>query len=384
MSERGITRRDFLAGTTGAAGLAAMGGAEAWGASRSPAAPVAIARCRSYDPALVQKQLAGLFNQIGGIRRLVRGKTVAVKLNLVGETGGIFQGARSERAYQVHPTTALALAYLLKEAGARRIRFLESGFTPEPYYTLLPKAGWDLDSLRAAGGRVEFEDTRNRGQGKQYARLQVPWGGNVYPYYLVNHSYEDTDVYISLAKLKNHATAGVTLSLKNSFGVPPNSLYGDDAGSEQATSSRGGILHTGRQKPPAGVPAELKPDSPRVPHWRVPHVIADLSGLRPIDLAIIDGVESVKGGEGPWIDTLARTSPGLLLAGPNPVCTDAVAMAVMGYDPQAPAGTRPFPGQNHLALAAARGVGSNELKRIEVRGLSVTQARHLYGHFLGT
>ena len=128
----------------------------------------------------------------------------------------------------------------------------------------------------------------------------------------------------------------------------------------------------------------LQPTSPRVPEWRVPHVVADLAGCRPIDLAIIDGVESVKGGEGPWVRTLARTSPGLLIAGRNGVCTDAVAMAVMGYDPQAPAGTRPFPGENHLALAAAKGVGTNDLARIEVRGLSVAAARYVYGHFLGT
>jgi len=265
---------------------------------------------------------------------------------------------------------------------ATRIRFLESGYSHEPYNELLPKAGWDLDAIRAAGGNVEFEDTRNLGQGKRYSQLRVPWGGYVFPYYVLNHSYEDTDVYVSLAKLKNHATAGVTLTLKNSFGVQPNSLYGDDAGSENATSARGGILHSGRKKPPAGVPAELHPESPRVPEWRVPHVVADLAGCRPIDLAIIDGVESTKGGEGPWVWEMARTSPGLLIAGRNPVCTDAVAMAVMGYDPQAAPGTRPFPGENHLALAAAKGVGTNDLKRIEVRGLSVAEARYPYGHFL--
>jgi uncharacterized protein (DUF362 family) len=278
---------------------------------------------------------------------------------------------------------ALALAQLLHEAGARRIRFLESGFSQSPYSTLLPRAGWDLDALRAAGGDVEFEDTRNLGQGKQYSTLKVPWGGDVFPHYLLSHAYEETDVYISLAKLKNHATAGVTLSLKNQIGITPCSLYGDDAGNERATSARGGILHSGRGKPPAGVPAEVNPRSPRRGEWRIPHVTADLAGCRPIDLAIIDGIESVKGGEGPWIGTLARTKPEVLIVGRNPVCTDAVAMAVMGYDPQAAAGARPFPGENHLALAAARGLGTNDLSRIEVRGVSIAEARHAYGHFLG-
>jgi uncharacterized protein (DUF362 family) len=386
MTELQMTRRDFLRGSAAAAGLALLGGADAWSAAHSaaPALPVAIARCRAYDPAPVQARMAELFDQIGGIRRLVRGKTVAVKLNLTGGIGGTFDGVRAERSYQVHPSVVLALAHLLNEAGAKRVRFLESGYSHEPFHTHLPNAGWDLDAIRAAGGRVEFEDTHNLGQGKRYSQLRVPWGGYIFPHYVLNHAYEETDVYVSLAKLKNHATAGVTLCLKNSFGITPNSLYGDDAGSEEATSARGGILHDGRRKPPAGVPAERQPQSPRVPEWRVPHVVADLSGCRPIDLAIIDGVESVKGGEGPWVREMARTNPGLLMAGRNAVCTDAVAMAVMGYDPQAAAGTRPFPGENHLALAAAKGVGSHDLERIEVRGLTIAKARHPYGHFLGS
>ena len=52
----------------------------------------------------------------------MRGRTVSVKLNLTGEIGGVFAGKGSERTYQANPTVALALAYLLKGAGARRIR----------------------------------------------------------------------------------------------------------------------------------------------------------------------------------------------------------------------------------------------------------------------
>ena len=39
----------------------------------------------------------------------------------------------------------------------------------------------------------------------------VPRGGLMYAGYDLNHSYRDTDVFISLAKLKEHRTAGVTL-----------------------------------------------------------------------------------------------------------------------------------------------------------------------------
>ena len=55
--------------------------------------------------------------------------------------------------------------------------------------------------------------------------------------------------------------------------------------------------------------------------------------------------------------------PGVLLAGLNPVCTDAVATAVMGYDPRAARGTAPFRTcDNTLLLAEGHGVGTTELE----------------------
>ena len=46
------------------------------------------------------------------------------------------------------------------------------------------------------------------------------------------------------------------------------------------------------------------------------------------------------GGEGPWIrEDLQPAAPGVIVAGLNPVNTDAVAMAVMGFDPLAVRGT---------------------------------------------
>ena len=81
-----------------------------------------------------------------------------------------------------------------------------------------------------------FEDTRNRGSYKGYSRLQVPWGGFIYPAFDVNQAYDKTDVLISLAKLKQHATAGVTCAVKNFFGNTPSSVYGDDGPGEHARS----------------------------------------------------------------------------------------------------------------------------------------------------
>ena len=50
--------------------------------------------------------------------------------------------------------------------------------------------------------------------------------------------------------------------------------------------------------------------------------------------------------------------------------------AVMGYDPAADHKQFPFPGDNHLALLADAGVGTNIVERIDIRGLSVQEALH--------
>jgi uncharacterized protein (DUF362 family) len=201
----------------------------------------------------------------------------------------------------------------------------------------------------------------------------------MYPGYDLNHAYEDTDVYVSMAKLKNHETCGITLSCKNVFGTIPASIYGDDAGAdepnEKPTTGRGEVGHAGRRQPSKSAPQELHFGVNHAAGYRVPHIVADLVAARPIHLAIVDGVETIAAGEGPWIRGVRIVKPGLLLAGLNPVCTDAVGAAVMGYNPRAPRGTAPFKTcDNILLLAEAHGVGTTDLKRIDVRGVPVEQA----------
>lgn len=371
------SRRQFLqrASAVGAGLLLPSVGAPLVRAAAKPTSPVSIARCRNYQPDTLLQQLATMMDQLGGLTKLVAGKTVAVKVNLTGDVRQPAIGLPPGRTYHVHPHVVLAAATLLDRAGARRIRFLEGTYQNGPMGDYLHAAGWDLNSLAALKAKVEFEDTHNLGSGRGYHEVKVPWGGSLYPAYLLNHSYINCDVYISLAKLKNHATAGVTLSMKNNFGITPTALYSHHTRDEKSRSARVEVFHKGAERPPDGVPQELDPHSPRNPTYRVPRHTVDAVGIRPIDLAIIDGIETVSAGEGPWLK-LAAQRPDLLLAGRNPVCTDAVATAVMGYDPMAKPATGPFPGDNHLAMAAALGLGTNDLKEIEVRGLSVQEALH--------
>ena len=73
---------------------------------------------------------------------------------------------------------------------------------------------------------------------------------------------------------------------------------------------------------------------------------------------------------------MKTVSPGVLVAGTNCVTTDAVAMSVMDYDPMADRGTPPFETcDSTLRLAEELGVGTRDLKRIEVLGTPIAQAR---------
>lgn len=377
MSSVRINRRGLLLGAGALAARAALEGVTpAHAASKPPTSPVSLGRCETYELPVVLERLNTMLDQLGGIKKLVSGKTVVVKLNLTGSTRMKAVGLEAARTFQTHPNVGLATAMLLDRAGAKRIRFVDCTYQTGPFEQVLADGGWDLKAFEALKAQVDWEDTRNLGKGKKYTRVKVPWGGSLFPAYELNHSYVDCDVYISLAKLKNHYTAGVTLGIKNNFGITPTALYGQAEHNEQSTSARVKLFHEGSIKPMAGLPQEVAPDSPRVTSYRVPRHTVDSLGIRPIDLTIIDGIETTSGGEGPWIQGIAYQKPNLLVAGRNPVCTDAIATAAMGYDPLAPGGTGPFPGDNHLTMAMDLGLGTADPGQIEVRGLSLKEARH--------
>jgi uncharacterized protein (DUF362 family) len=350
-------------------------------ASRRSNAQVAIVPCKSYGPE-VRAAMGKLFDLLGGIGSLVKNKTVTVKLNLTGTDFTPFLNRPVGETYMTHYATAFALANLLFDAGARRVRFVESTQSKSRLQSTLALADWDVKALEGLG-KMEFENTRNLGSGKSYSHLAVPRGGYVFSALDLNHAYEETDVMVSLAKLKNHITAGVTLSMKNLFGLTPNSLYGSEAGNEDATQGRG-PLHNPKGFEKIQLPG-LKTDITSTdPTWRVPRITADVCAARPIHLAIIDGITSMKGGEGPWCggeEKLKFTAPGIIIAGLNPVSTDAVGTAVMGYDnPRAVRGIKPFEVcDNHLLLAEQAGLGTADLAQIDVRGMTIEKARFPYG-----
>src|SRR5262245_51152144 len=114
------TRREVL-GMLGAAALAPGQTREA------PTAPVAVAKCVSYTEDLVGI-LSTMMDQVGGLDRIVRNKTVTIKLNLTGDPGLRLAGKPVGSTHYTHPLVIEAFLHLLDRAGARRIRLVESAW----------------------------------------------------------------------------------------------------------------------------------------------------------------------------------------------------------------------------------------------------------------
>jgi hypothetical protein len=132
--------------------------------------------------------------------------------------------------------------------------------------------------------------------------------------------------------MKNHAFMGVTLCMKNLFGLPPITL-------------------------PAG----------RVRTYyhhviRLPYVLADLGMILQPCLNIVDALTGQSGRE--W-DGEGRVCDALL-AGDHVTATDACGTRLMGHDPASDWPTPPFRrDRNHLLVAANRGFGSVDLDQID-------------------
>ncbi len=382
----GCDRRHFI--RSGASALLAAALRPAARAENAAPPPrntkVSIVTCRDYAPAGVRAAFDRSFDQLGGLGPLLKDKTVTVKINLTGSNFKAVLDRPVGETYMTHPVTVMAMTAAFFGAGARRVRLVESTNLRQPLAATLVAAGFDLPALRALG-RVEFEDTRNLGEARAYAHLKVPTGGHLFEHFELNHAYVDNDVFVSLCKLKTHATTGITLTMKNLFGITPNALYGDEAPSEDGVKGRGRMHDLKgwdtRENPAVFDPPGSKPEffDSRDSGYRIPRILSDLNEARPIHLGIIDGISTLNFAEGPWVrgQTQRIARPGVIICGLNPVATDAVGTAVMGFpNIRAPRGVAPFkPGDNHIVLAERAGLGPCDLSRIDVVGQPIDKVR---------
>jgi len=107
------------------------------------------------------------------------------------------------------------------------------------------------------------------------------------------------DFVVSMPKMKTHHWVGITLSLKNMFGIVPGSCYGWPK---------------------------------NVLHWAgISKSILDINGTVRPDFAIVDGIVGMEG-NGP-VQGSAKAA-GVLVAGDDPVAVDATCARIMGLAPE--------------------------------------------------
>jgi uncharacterized protein (DUF362 family) len=363
-----ISRRRFLKGMgAAAAGLLAAGclpkrpiegpvPTPTLAPTISPSPPslskVAIAQAESYDRALVRRQVQALLDGLGGLGDVISsGDRVAIKVNL---TSGIqFEppaGVTATGSYLTHPEVVRALGELLRDAGARELFIVEAVYDKESY----PLFGYEELAEALDATLIDLNDPHPY---SDFASTPVGEGWSIYEHFAFNRILEEVDAFVSVAKMKCHYNCGVTHSMKNLVGLVPASHYrlNEDHWWRSA-------LH--------GLGNETKS--------RLPRVILDLNRARPIHLALVDGIKTAEGGEVPR-GTFNPVEPGVLFAGKNPVATDAVATAAMGFDPTANPPTPPFlRSDNYLNMAYELGLGTNRLEEIEVVGASIDDVRYQF------
>jgi len=140
------------------------------------------------------------------------------------------------------------------------------------------------------------------------------------------------DFVISMPKIKTHHWAGVTLSLKNLFGVVPGSVY--------------------------GWPKNIL-------HWQgIGNSIVELATAVPIHFVIADGIDAMEG-NGP-LHGLTRHL-GCVVFADDPVAADATCCRLMGIDPR----RVPY-------LQAAAPLGNLDTGNIEHRGERIESLRQIF------
>ena len=342
--------------------------------------PTSVQLCKRYEYKEIRSILIRMLDEIGGVRDLVKNKFITAKVNLVNVGEENVNGIPLELTVVTHPIAAMALGSILVEFGAKQITFCDQLPYRENHDASFAHYGYFIkDFASAMDGRVKFENTRNKGSYKNYELVKVP-GGILTNAWEVNPIYAKTDVLISLGKLKSHVSGGVSLGMKNLFGVPPSSLYGDDLNQEpdeNATAYRSNTMHNSDRMPLTSVTTFLGKTQKGEHGYNVPRFIVDLNSAFPVSLTVIDGISTIQNGEGWWLGSMvAPTCPGLLIAGRNPVCTDSVAAAIMGFDPDAKSLTSPFSnGTNYLQLARSIGLGENRIQNLDVCGIGLEKAR---------
>lgn len=280
-----FTRRDFL--KLSAMGLAGvfLGGMLAPWVKRyqQPQVDVTILKAASYFQDLADMIRRGLDNYPGVIAK-ARGGRVVLKPNLV--------DFYPNHPVNTHPAVVAAAVAVFRQLGAKEVIVAEGPGHKRDMEMLLIQSGID-DVLRDE--RVRFVDLNL--DAISPVNLVSNYTGLSQLFF--PHTILGADLVVSMPKLKAHHWAGVTLSLKNLFGVIPGVKY--------------------------GWPKNFL-------HWYgIANSIADISTTINPGFAIIDGIEGMEG-DGPLHGT--KVNSGVLVMGDSLTAVDVTAARLMGAYPE--------------------------------------------------
>jgi len=279
--------------------------------SARPASRVAIRQVGSYETDLSAIILETLLE----FRLPVSGKTVLLKPNLVGLDPGL--------VIDTHPAVIAAAREAFLRLGAARV-LVGDGPAVERDFEAVAESVRLREALGPLAGiliDLNLDDPRRvalRTRASNLRELYLP------------ASVLQADFVVSLPKLKTHHWAGVTLSLKNMFGIVPGGCY--------------------------GWPKNIL-------HWAgITNAILDIASTLRTDFAIVDGIVGMEG-NGP---IQGQPKPcGVLVLGDDPVAVDATCTRVMGLRPER---------VEHLAKAS-RLLGHLDEEKIQQIGEAIARVR---------
>lgn len=244
---------------------------------------VCIVKAPSYRADLAALILAGL-QAVGVSPGEIAGKRILLKPNLVEPTLGAPH-------INTHPLVVQGAAAAFLKLGAAQVIVAEGPGHNHDTLLVLEESGLAEVLLE---DRLPFIDL-NHDAGRpcanaaRFSRL---------PNLVLPATLQQVDWIVSLAKLKTHHWAGVTLSLKNLFGVMPGSYYGWPK---------------------------------NVLHWAgIEQCILDIAATVRPHFAIVDGIVGMEG-DGPIMGTPKKA--GVLVMGRNLTAVDATCARVMGINP---------------------------------------------------
>jgi uncharacterized protein (DUF362 family) len=277
-----VDRRRFVGSAAGMAATAGVAADWLWPkhsvSYRRPRSFVAILNAAEYS----EKTETLLMDGLRLFRLNLLGKTVLLKPNMVEDLPG---------PVNTNASIIGAAARCFLRLGATRIVIGEG-----PGHQRDTELVVEATGLRPHIGdrQIEFVDLNRDELAKVKLKANYSGLGELW----LPRSVLDSDFVVSMPKVKTHHWAGVTLSLKNMFGIVPGMKY--------------------------GWPKNLL-------HWHGIHEsILDICATVPIHFVIADGITAMEG-NGPLQGT-ARELRKIVLAD-DPVAADATCARLMGFDP---------------------------------------------------